>query len=400
MSEKNAEISKSKQKRIDRKKKNENVKREGLIGSLVGILAIALIVGAVVFSIVSAAVKNASNIEPNGEYGRYIKDSGFIEGVNASSLATLPADYNSIKVAKSEVTYTDDMFEDDMVSQLENHKVLNDDTSLEVKDGDEINLDYVGSIDGVEFEGGSTDGNGSRLTIGSGTFIPGFEDQLIGHKVGENFDIDVTFPEEYGNEELNGKAAVFNITVNGIYEIGEFTDSFVAENLKGYNVSTVSEYRKYLSDNYYKSHLEDYISSYISDNSSLSKYPAKYLKQLKAIRMYSDQSSYEYMNQMYISYYGQGIPSFEDYMGMSQEEYQASIDEACQEECKTIVAIQAIAEKENISVSDEDIKAFVEALYGEGSYDTTLESYGKPYLAQEALQNKVMEFLKDNAVIE
>ena len=67
MSEKNAEISKSKQKRIDRKKKNENVKREGLIGSLVGILAIALIVGAVVFSIVSAAVKNASNIEPNGE---------------------------------------------------------------------------------------------------------------------------------------------------------------------------------------------------------------------------------------------------------------------------------------------------------------------------------------------
>ena len=118
-----------------------------------------------------------------------------------------------------------------------------------------------------------------------------------------------------------------------------------------------------------------------------------------ALKMYSDQSSYEYMNQLYISYSGQGFSSFEEYTGMSQEDYQASVDESAKNECTSIIAHQAIAESNNISISDDDIKAYVEEMYGEGSYDTTLESYGKPYLAQEALQNKVHELLVENATV-
>ena len=79
-------------------------------------------------------------------------------------------------------------------------------------------MDYVGSVDGIEFEGGSTQGQGTDLTLGSGTYIDGFEEAVEGHKVGESFDIHVTFPENYGNSDLAGKDAVFNITINGVYK--------------------------------------------------------------------------------------------------------------------------------------------------------------------------------------
>jgi len=396
---KNENVSKSQQKRIDRQKKNEQVKREGVFGAIIGILAILLIIGGIVFSIVSSFIKKSNIVEPNNDFGKYITEAGLIEGVKANSIVTLPADYSNITVPKSEIEYTDAEFEEEKASQLENHKVMNSDTEEPVKDGDKIGLDYVGSIDGVEFEGGSTNGQGSTLEIGSGTFIPGFEDQLIGHRVGETFDINVTFPEEYGNEELNGKDAVFNITINGIYEKGEFTDEFVAENLTAY-ATTVDEYKAYLQDKNYKSRLQTYVDNYITDNSSISKYPAKYLKQLKALKKYSDNSSFEYMNQMYQQMYGYGYSSFEEYNGMSTEEYEKSVDESCEKEALKYIALQAIAENAGITVSEADIQDFCEETYGEGSYESTLESYGKNYLAQKTLQNLVYSYLKDNATIQ
>lgn len=91
------------------------------------------------------------------------------------------------------------------------------DASLTVKDGDTVNIDYVGSIDGVEFAGGNTNGAGADLTIGSGTYIDDFEEQLIGSHPGDTVEVNVTFPENYGNEELKGKDALFVVEVNGIY---------------------------------------------------------------------------------------------------------------------------------------------------------------------------------------
>lgn len=92
------------------------------------------------------------------------------------------------------------------------------DTSLEVADGDTVNIDYVGTVDGVEFDGGNTQGEGTQLTIGSGSYIDDFEEQLIGHHVGDTVTVKVTFPEDYGKEDLNGKDAEFEVTINGIYE--------------------------------------------------------------------------------------------------------------------------------------------------------------------------------------
>lgn len=92
------------------------------------------------------------------------------------------------------------------------------DSSLTVQDGDSVNIDYVGSIDDVEFDGGSTQGAGATLVIGSGSYIDDFEEQLIGAHPGDEVDVVVTFPEDYGNAELNGKEALFEVTVNGIYQ--------------------------------------------------------------------------------------------------------------------------------------------------------------------------------------
>ena len=93
------------------------------------------------------------------------------------------------------------------------------DASLTVEDGDTVNIDYVGSVDGVEFEGGSTQGQGTDLVIGSGSYIDDFEEQLIGAHPGDEIDVYATFPDPYNNNpDLSGKEALFEVTINGIYE--------------------------------------------------------------------------------------------------------------------------------------------------------------------------------------
>ena len=94
---------------------------------------------------------------------------------------------------------------------------LQTDASLTVEDGDTVNIDYVGKIDGTVFEGGSTDGMGTDLVIGSGSYIDDFEDQLIGSHPGDKVEVTVTFPEDYQKADFRGKEAVFDVMVNGIY---------------------------------------------------------------------------------------------------------------------------------------------------------------------------------------
>ena len=107
---------------------------------------------------------------------------------------------------------------DSLSPDTDNGLPYSTDSSLTVQDGDSVNIDYVGSINGVEFDGGSTQGAGATLVIGSGSYIDDFEEQLIGSHPGDEVDVVVTFPEDYGNEELNGKEALFEVTVNGIYQ--------------------------------------------------------------------------------------------------------------------------------------------------------------------------------------
>ena len=95
---------------------------------------------------------------------------------------------------------------------------LNTTEGTVVQKGDTVNIDYTGYLNGKAFDGGSTNGAGTDLTLGSGTYIDGFEDQVEGHKVGETFDIQVTFPEDYGVSDLNGQEVTFTVTINGVYQ--------------------------------------------------------------------------------------------------------------------------------------------------------------------------------------
>ena len=103
-------------------------------------------------------------------------------------------------------------------SQESGSSTLSTDTSLTVEDGDTVNIDYVGSIDGVEFDGGNTNGQGTDLTIGSGLYIDDFEEQLIGSHPGDTVEVNVTFPDDYSSEDLQGQDALFEVTINGIYQ--------------------------------------------------------------------------------------------------------------------------------------------------------------------------------------
>ncbi len=245
-------VSKSKQKRQERAQNAAKQKRNGTIRLIVGIVIIAVLLGLVVWGIVRTVIKEANTIKASGDYSLELDDNGYIKGVKATDYVTL-CDYKGIEVPASEVNYTDEAFKDVINQALSAHQVLKEEGT--VKDGDKVSIDYVGTIDGVEFEGGNSGGNGYDLTIGSGQFIEGFESQLIGHKAGEEVSVNVTFPEDYGNADVAGKPAVFAVTIHGIYEDPEYNDDFVCAYYPDMG-STVAEYEKSLRDGYYDGQLK------------------------------------------------------------------------------------------------------------------------------------------------
>ena len=392
------EMSNSSRKRAERQKKQQAQKRSNMVINIVAIGVVALLAGGIIWLIASKAVANANKVTASDAFGEELSDNGFIKDVTASDYITL-CDYKNITVPKSEVEYTDAQMEEDIANVLESHKTLNTEEGV-VADGDTVNIDYVGSIDGEEFEGGNSNGEGSDLTIGSHQFIDDFEEQLIGYKVGEIVNVNVDFPEDYSSEDLAGKNADFTVTINGVYEIPALTDEFVASELKAY-ATTADGYKQYLADEHYNEKLDAYLEQYLKDNTTLNKYPKSYLKNLKSTTRYADEQSYEYMNQMYMSYYGQGYSSFEEYTGMTEEEYLADLTTRAQEDCKDMLTYQGILEAEGISLTEDTIKEDLVAEYGsEEGYQSIAEQYGIGYLANGLIADKALEIVKGYAKVQ
>ena len=388
-------VSKSKQKREERAQNAARKKRESLILKIVGIVIAVAVIGLAIFGIVRVIIKEANTITASGEYSSQLDDNGYIKGIKATDYVTL-CDYKNIEVPLSEVTYTDEEFKDVIEQNLAAHQVLKEEGV--VADGDKVNIDYVGTMDGVEFEGGNSGGNGYDLTIGSGQFIEGFESQLIGHKVGEDVTVKVTFPEDYGQADLAGKPAEFAVTIHGIYADPEYNDDFVKENYPDMG-STVAEYEQTLKDEYYEGSLKDYVTNYVVDNSTVNKFPSKYLKNVESTTKYSDVQSYEYMNQMY-QQYGMQSGTFEDFIGMTDEEYNADIIDRSQKFAKSDLVYQAILESEGIVLSEADSEANVKEMYGgDDYYNSSVETYGKGYTNKSAVKNKAVDIALEGATV-
>lgn len=391
------DMSASKQKRLDRQKKNHQAKRNNLLTKVITIAVVVVILGGIGYAVGSNVYQKVNSVKPANNYGEYLTENGFIKDVDAASCLNL-TDYKNITVPLSEIEFTDEEVEENIQDSLQEFKEL-DTSATPIADGDEVNIDYVGTVDGVEFEGGSSNDQGYNLVIGSGSFIDDFEQQLIGHKTDENVTVNVTFPDDYQKEELAGKDAVFSVTIHGIQRVPELTDAFVKEHFSE-NASTVEEYRNYIKETNTDKNLENYLVSYLSDNTEVTSYPAAYLKNLMQTTKYETTQSFEMMKQMYASYNMQEM-SFEDFVGMTESEYDKNLKEECQGYEKKALIYQAILEKEGVTVTADDYKAYLEETEGDtASYDSMISSYGEGYTAQTMVSIKALELVKGYVTIE
>ena len=389
-------ISKSQQKRLERKKEIESAKRKSKL-AMISVVAVVFLLLAGIISLIGYSVyKNMSIIQPSSDYSQGLTSEGLIKDVTATDYVEL-ADYSNIQVPLSEIEYSDESVETDIQTLLDNNATLDTETEALIADGDRVNIDYVGTIDGVEFEGGNTNGAGSDLKIGSDSLIEGFEDQLIGHGAGENVTVNVTFPTDYSDTAVAGKDAVFEVTINGIYSTPEFNDEFVQTNLSDY-ASTTEEYRTYLKDTNYASNLNTWLETYMTDNSTITSYPDDYIDYLKSVQKYQDQTSYEYMNSLYAQMGYDGYGSFEEYTGTTEAEYDAGLEATVQPTAKVNLIFQAIAETEGISATTDDYFDYFKTSTTE-DYDSLIATYGENYVVQLILNQKVREYLVSVATV-
>ncbi len=398
--EKKAEPDKShsQQKREQRRKEVVQARRRARSARIIGYISLAVVAALIVWGVAVLIMKQMDKVSPNENYSDGLEATGYISGVKASDKITLP-DYKNISVPYAEIEFKDDEIDAEIENLLSGYNNLNTDEAAQVKDGDDVEIAYVGTIDGVEFEGGSSESY--KLTIGSDTFIPGFEDQLIGANVGSTVEVNVTFPEDYHNADVAGKDAVFTVDVNGIYEPAVFDDEFVKTNLSD-KASTADGYREYVRSTHEDENLETYLKDYLKENTTVNSYPSKYLKALKGIKMYDDQQSYEYMNQFYQNYYGSAAyDSFESYIGTSMNEYYQTLKEQAKETCKENMIYQAIVEQEGATADAAYYRAkLVADGQTEDYYDTLVTTSGEPFVLQQAIAAKALEIVKAGASVQ
>ena len=212
---------------------------------------IALFIAAVLVLSVLAGCSTGSSSKYSYDLTNYspsdgLDVNGFFKGVTASDYVSLP-EYKGITIPAEVLEAKDEDVEEQIESILAEYEAYEKITDRAVENGDSVNIDYVGSIDGVEFSGGSTGGAGTDVTIGVTNYIDDFLEQLIGHMPGDRFDVNVTFPVDYGVDSLNGKDAVFDVTINHINGdpiAAELTDEIASE----YGFENVEELKQDKND--------------------------------------------------------------------------------------------------------------------------------------------------------
>lgn len=317
-------------------------------------------------------------------------------------------EYKGIEYEKTEYKVSDDDVEYQIESLLTQYSTTDEVKEGTVEEGDTVNIDFVGKVDGVEFAGGNSNGQGYDITLGSGKMIPGFEEAIVGHSVGEKFDIDVTFPDDYQKEEeleegqtlLNGKAAVFAITINSkkVTNKPEYNDAFVASNTDYANVSEYeSELRKRLEESAAdrsESANRSAVITVVEENSKITEYPEQELKKLidDAIESVSNTAKN----------YGTDLATYVTvYYGMkSEDEFREYVSTLAESFMKEKIIICAIAKAEGISVSSDDISAQKTEMMEELGIEDEAEfndHYTNEDVIYYAISEKVYKVLLDNA---
>lgn len=322
-------------------------------------------------------------------------ENGYLKGVTAADYVNLPDDYADITISAD----LGQVSEDDITNYINTNVLASFATDTQVTDraaadGDTVNIDYVGRIDGVAFDGGDSQGKGYDLTLGSGTFIDGFEDQIVGHTPGETFDVTVTFPEGYSDSTdsegntvvLSGKKAVFSVTLNYISEkvLPELTDAWVAENYgESDDVHTVEELKALYQKMLYNTNLQNAIMDDLLANSTFKELP-------KEVTDYQVNQCLNYYYTM-ANYYGYDLDSFVQ-TAAGYENADALLEgmsDSITTYSKEALLYQAVAETLDIVPTQEQIDTY-------SSYTGT---YGENYCTMVALMDAVTDALTENAVV-
>ncbi len=325
-----------------------------------------------------------------------------VEGVNETKMIDKYAacctlgDYKNLTYEKTEYTVTDDDVENEVQSLLSQYTSTEQVTEGKVEEGDSVNVDFTGYLNGEEFSGGSTDGAGYTLSsLGNSGMIDGFEEQIMGHSIGETFDINVTFPEDYASAELAGQDAVFTITIN--YKentiVPELTDDFVSQHT---DFDTVDAYKADAKERLTKEYAENSKSSNqaavvqaIVDATTVNSYPEEELKRLVDRSVENAENtaeSYGYDLNSYVMAMGyENVEAFRDYV---KEYAQLHLGEK--------IALCAVAKAEKITVSKSEFKDFKDKIMEQTGYSSDEDLYAvysKEDIVYYALAEKVADYL-------
>lgn len=303
--------------------------------------------------------------------------------------------YTGIKITKYEYTVTDADVEKEIDSMRDRIAEKIDVTDRPAQEGDTVNIDFVGKLDGKEFEGGSAEKY--DLTLGSHQFIPGFEENVAGMKIGDVKDIEVTFPEDYQAENLKGKKAVFTVTLHSVKgkKLPELDDEFAkkmgSDSLEAYRAKV----RERLEQNAKSRALNETENSIVTEIAKGAKAEIPQAMIDKQTELSLQRMEYNLM------YQGIKLDDYLQYIGSSREEYKKNFEE----EAKTTVLHQLIVEKiiklENIGASQEEIDAKVEeqakSVGKEAEeYKKTIDPRQLEYIESDIKVTKLFDFLQAN----
>lgn len=311
-------------------------------------------------------------------------------GIDVEKCVTL-GDYKGVTVEKTIESVTDEDVQNEIDNALANYPVEVDQAA---KEGDTVNIDYVGKIDGEEFDGGSD--QGADLKLGSGKFIDGFEDGLIGARKGETRTLNLTFPEDY-TQDLAGKAVEFTVTVNAVKEpLSEPTDQWVADNIEGYD--NLADYKAGIRSEQEESNeqtAENQVRyaawTQVIDNCTINEYPETLVEVGKKL--------YEQQVETYAKYAGMELDAYIESSGLTQEEYQSNMEEYGKNVAAQALVCQAICDKEGFAIGDDDYqKALQDMLTEYGcTEDELIQTYGQDNVEQSIMLNRVSNLILENA---
>ena len=328
----------------------------------------------------------------NFAYSDGLDENGYWSGIRALDYVTLPEDYASIPLKKADIEPTEEDVQSQIDSLLSQNTTTQQITDRAAADGDTVNIDYVGTVDGVAFTGGTY--SGYSLTLGSGSFIDGFEDQIVGHKPGETFDVNVTFPDGYSDSidaegnavVLSNKKAVFSVTLNYISEeiLPELTDAWVEENFSSTDgVHTVEDLRAEYQKMLYQNNLNTAVMDYLLTNSTFKDLP-------KEVTDYQVNQCLNYYYTM-AQYYGYDLDSFLQAAAgyNSADDLLDAMSDSITEYAREALLYQAVAEAMDIAPTQEQID----------TYSAYTETYGANYCTMVALMDAVSEALTTGAQV-